>query len=151
MYIKKSIAKKVITKDSFNNDNGFLIELKKEGNKTANYLTVANPGCFKGYHLHKERAANYVCISGEVEVIMYYFENDKVLKEVVCLKQGDSLHIPKMIATALNNNSDKEVWIVNSPDPFYNPDYKDEQVEFTEIQCENECLYNFFVKNKDLL
>jgi dTDP-4-dehydrorhamnose 3,5-epimerase-like enzyme len=146
MKIEKGIAKKVITKDSLNNKNGFLIELKKEGDKTANYLTVADPGCFKGYHLHKERAANYVCISGEVEVIMYYFEKGKVLKEVVLLKQGDSLHIPKLVATALNNKSDKEAWIVNSPEPFYDPSYKGEQVEFTEEECNNECLYNFFVE-----
>jgi dTDP-4-dehydrorhamnose 3,5-epimerase-like enzyme len=147
--IKKSKAKKVITKDNSNKENGFLIELKKDGNKTSSYLTVAYPGCFKGYHLHRERAANYVCISGEVEVIMYSLKEDKVLKEAVHLTQGDSLHIPSMVATALNNMSNKEAWIVNFPEPFYDPDYKDEQVEFTYSECINGGLKTFLLNHKE--
>ena len=64
-------AKKITTKDLSGNENGFLIEMFKDGNKTVAYLTCAKPGAFKGYHLHKVRAARYVCIKGTMKVILY--------------------------------------------------------------------------------
>ncbi len=43
-------AKKVTTYDHGQKENGFLIELYKDGDKTTAYLTAATPGAFKGYH-----------------------------------------------------------------------------------------------------
>ena len=52
-------AKKVITYAHDGSENGWLIELWKDGPKTTAYLTAASPGSFKGYHLHRVRAARY--------------------------------------------------------------------------------------------
>ena len=67
-------AKKVQTRDHSGNDNGFLIELFKDsdtGQKTEVYLTAAIPGAFKGYHLHRVRAARYVALKGIMKITLY--------------------------------------------------------------------------------
>lgn len=35
------------------------------------------------------------------------------------------------------NIGEVDGWLVNYPDPAYDPNLKDEQVDFTEEQCEN--------------
>ena len=42
------------------------------------------------------------------------------------------LFIPKDIATGLENIGDEDAWMVNYPDPAYDPTLTDEQVEYTE-------------------
>ena len=66
-------AKKVITRDHSGKENGFLMELFKsyDGKKTEAYLTAAKPGAFKGYHLHRVRAARYVCVKGKMKITLY--------------------------------------------------------------------------------
>jgi hypothetical protein len=39
------------------------------------------------------------------------------------------LHRP--IATGLQNIGEEEAWLINYPDPAYDPDLSDEQVEYT--------------------
>lgn len=120
-------AKIVKTFDFNNKENGYLIELQKDGNLTTAYMTVAYPGTFKGYHLHKVRAANYTCIRGKIDVILYTSAG----REVYTLQQGDQLHIPRNIPTGLSNNYNEESWIINHPNPAYDPDLKDEQIDYT--------------------
>src|SRR5437667_371490 len=62
-------AKKVITYAHDGSENGWLIELSKDGRKTTAYLTAASSGSFKGYHLHRVRAARYVCVRGRMKII----------------------------------------------------------------------------------
>ena len=64
-------AKKVITYAHDGSENGWLIELSKDGRKTTAYLTAASSGSFKGYHLHRVRAARYVCVRGRMKIIVY--------------------------------------------------------------------------------
>ena len=59
------------TFDHQGNDNGFLIEIFKDGDKTSAYLSAAYPGAFKGYHLHRVRAARYICLRGRMRIILY--------------------------------------------------------------------------------
>ncbi len=64
-------AKKVATYTAEREENGFLIELfkdKQTGEKTEVYLTAAKPGAFKGYHLHRVRAARYVALKGKMRL-----------------------------------------------------------------------------------
>lgn len=127
-------AKKVITYDYAKNVNGFLIEMFKDGRKTAVYLSAAKPGAFKGYHLHRVRAANYICLKGKMKLILY---KDKQREEYILdAASPKRLHIPNNIATGLQNIGDEEGWLVNFPDPAYDPDLKDEQVEYTEEELE---------------
>lgn len=129
-------AKKVTTYDHSKNENGFLIELfkdKETGAKTEVYLTAATPGAFKGYHLHRVRAARYVAIKGIMKITLYN-PGDPASKEehILDASKPTRLFIPKDIATGLENIGQEEAWLVNYPDPPYDPSLKDEQVEYTE-------------------
>ncbi len=123
-------AKQVTTFDHSKNENGFLTELFKDDKKTVFYLSAAKPGAFKGYHLHRVRAARYICIKGKIKVILY---KDKIREEhILDAKKPSRLFIPPHIATGLQNIGDEEAWLINYPDPAYDPDLKNEQVEYTE-------------------
>ena len=123
-------AKQVKTYDHSKNENGFLTELFKDGEKTTVYLSAAKPGAFKGHHLHRVRTARYMCIKGKIKVILY---KDKVREEhILDAKNPQRLFIPTHVATGLLNIGDEEAWLINYPDPSYDPSLKDEQVEYTE-------------------
>src|SRR6185369_14018304 len=131
------IAKKVPTKDHQNQPNGWLMELYKDkdsGQKTEAYLTAAFPGAFKGYHLHRVRAARYVAVKGKMKVICYEQKDGKWVPTEFILSADNPqrLFIPKNIATGLENIGDEEAWLINYPDPAYDPNLKDEQVEYTQ-------------------
>jgi dTDP-4-dehydrorhamnose 3,5-epimerase-like enzyme len=125
-------AKKVQTKDHSGNENGFLIELYKYGIKTVAYLTAAAPGAFKGYHLHRVRAARYVCVKGKMKIILHKPGTAEREEHILDASKPQRLFIPKDIATGLENIGDEEAWLVNYPDPAYDPELKDEQVEYSE-------------------
>lgn len=135
--ITSESAKKVPTRDYTGNENGFLIELfkdKETGKKTDIYLSTALPGAFKGYHLHRVRGARYVCLKGVMKIITYERENDAWVRSehILDSQKPERLFIPKDVATGLQNIGTEEGWLVNYPDPAYDPDLKDEQVEYTE-------------------
>ena len=127
-------AKRVPTYDSSGAENGWLTELYKDGGKTIAYLTAAKPGAFKGYHLHRVRAARYVCIRGRMRIILYV--DGERQEHVLDASQPRRLFIPANVATGLENIGDEEAWLINYPDPPYNPSLKDEQVEYTQEELE---------------
>ena len=128
----ENTAKKVVTYDLGGKENGWLMELFKDGDKTAAYLSAALPGAFKGYHLHRVRAARYVCLKGTMKIILYINGN----REEHELTPGKTLTIPKNIPTGLLNAGDEEAWLINYPDPPYDPSLKDEQVDYTQEELE---------------
>lgn len=130
-------SKKVGTKDHSGEDNGFLIELYKDGDKTVAYLTAAKPGAFKGYHLHRVRAARYVCVKGRMKIILQTPGKQDREEYILDASKPQRLFIPKDIATGLENIGDEEAWLINYPDPPYDPSLKDEQVEYTEEDLAN--------------
>jgi dTDP-4-dehydrorhamnose 3,5-epimerase-like enzyme len=113
------------------------VELFKDGEKTVAYLTAAAPGAFKGYHLHRVRAARYVCVKGRMRIILYLPGDEdggprwKREEHILDASEPTRLFIPKNVATGLENIGDEEAWLVNYPDPPYDPSLKDEQVEYT--------------------
>ena len=127
-------AKKVITYDHSGKENGWLVELYKDGDKTTAYLTAAAPGAFKGYHLHRIRAARYVCVRGRMKIVLYV--GGKRQEHVLDAASPRRLFIPPNVATGLQNIGDEEAWLVNYPDPPYDPSLKDEQVEYSEAELE---------------
>lgn len=131
--VSKDLAKKITTHGPDGKPNGYLIELFKEGKKTTTYISTVDPGKFKGYHLHKVREANYVCIKGKVRIILYTEAGRE--EHVLSADQPERLHIPTNVPTGLSNEWKTEAWIINDPNPAYDPDLKDEQVEYTEDQC----------------
>lgn len=126
--VSEETAKKVSTYNLEGKENGFLIELYKDENKTVAYLTAAFPGAFKGYHMHRVRASRYICIKGTMKIILYI--NGKFEDHI--LTAGKRLNIPKNVPTGLKNIGDEEAWLINYPDPPYDPSLKDEQVDYTE-------------------
>ena len=143
--VKTEEAKKVVTYDLDKSENGFLIELLKEGDKTAAYLTAAQPGAFKGYHLHTIRASRYVCIKGVMKIILYV--NGVREEHVLDFSKPTRLYIPKNIPTGLQNIGSEEAWLVNFPDPHYDPLLKDEQVDFTQEDLEQGKADFYYSKN----
>lgn len=133
-------AKKIGTKDAKGQDNGHLLEMFKsqDGIKTEVYLSAALPGAFKGYHLHRVRAARYVCLRGKMKIITYQREGEKWVRSENILDATipQRLFIPKDVATGLENIGTEEGWLVNYPNPAYDPGLKDEQVEYTQEELE---------------
>ena len=135
--VRTEPAKKVTTYDHSKQENGFLIELfkdKESGEKTEAYLTAAAPGAFKGYHLHRVRAARYVALKGKMKITTYEYMDGKWEKTETILDalSPTRMFIPKDIATGLENIGTEEAWLINYPDPPYNPSLRDEQGEYTE-------------------
>jgi dTDP-4-dehydrorhamnose 3,5-epimerase-like enzyme len=130
-------AKKIITFDHKKEENGFLTELYKDGDKTVAYLTAAKTGAFKGYHLHRVRAARYVCVKGRMRITLIK-PGDKTREEYILdSTKPERLFIPKDIATGLENIGDEEGWLINYPEPAYDPHLSDEQVEYTLEELES--------------
>ena len=134
-------AKKIKTYDHQGTENGWLMELfkdKETGQKTEAYLTAALPGAFKGYHLHRVRAARYVCLKGRMKIICYEQNGGKWTSSEFLLSADNPqrLFIPKNVATGLENIGTEEAWLINYPDPAYDPSLKDEQVEYTKEELE---------------
>lgn len=134
-HVKTETAKKVTTYDLSQKDNGFLIELFKEGDKTLAYLTCAKPGAFKGYHLHRIRAARYICIKGTMKIILYV--DGKREEHILSAEKLPRLFIPNNVPTGLENVGTEDAWLINFPDPPYDPTLKDEQVDFTQEECDS--------------
>lgn len=134
-------AKKVSTYDHLGRLNGWLMELYKDkqtGQKTESYLTAALPGAFKGYHLHRVRAARYVALKGKMKIICYEQKDGKWHRAEFILDSANPqrLFIPKNTATGLQNIGTEEAWLINYPNPAYDPGLKDEQVEYTMEELE---------------
>lgn len=139
--IETQEVKKVKTYDAQGQENGWLMELYKDketGLKTEGYLTAALPGAFKGYHLHRVRAARYVAVKGKMKITTYEQLDRKWVKSETILEAGVSkrMFIPKNVATGLENIGSEEAWLINYPDPAYDPSLKDEQVEYTKEELE---------------
>lgn len=126
--VKEEAAKKAVTYDLDGKENGFLLELFKDGEKTVAYISATAVGAFKGYHLHRIRSARYICIKGTMKITL--FINGR--KEEHILTPGKRLYIPKNTPTGLQNIGNEEAWLINYPDPPYDPSLKDEQVDYTE-------------------
>jgi len=133
--IKKGNVKVIQTKDLGGNTNGCVIELEKNGKLTTKYASVASPGCFKGYHAHKVREANYICVHGTILVETIEFIDGEILETRTKLDVGDTLHIPINVPTALWNQTGEKAIIINTPQPPYDPDLKDEQVDLTLVEA----------------
>ena len=133
-------GKKVETKNHEGQVNGWLMEMFKspDGSKTEVYLSAALPGAFKGYHLHRVRAARYVCLKGKMKIITYEQLGGKWtrVENILNSEIPQRLFIPKNVATGLENIGSEEGWLVNYPDPAYDPGLKDEQVEYTQQELE---------------
>lgn len=133
--IRREPCKKVITKDGQGNPNGFLIELYKDGDKTVAYLTAAYPKAFKGYHLHSVRSSHYVCLKGAMKITVV--EGTKKVEHILRGDQPERLFLPTNAWIGLENIGDEEAWLINYPNPAYDPNLKGEQQDRTREDVES--------------
>lgn len=128
-------CKRVRTFDGEQQENGFLVELAKQGTGTLAYITSIAPGGHKGYHLHKRRSCNFVVLKGTVRVVLV---DDPCRQEFDLTDQCfQRLHVPPGIALALKNLGDEEAWVFNHSEPPYDPAEANEQVERSFEEIEN--------------
>jgi dTDP-4-dehydrorhamnose 3,5-epimerase-like enzyme len=132
--VKEEECKKIPTKDLEGQENGFLQEMFVGDGKTLAYLSCAKPGAFKGYHLHKVRGARYVCVKGEMKIILYVGGIRE--EHILSVENKKRLYIPPGVPTGLENIGNEDAWLINLPDPPYDPNLKDEQVDYTLEQVE---------------
>jgi len=132
-------AKVVTTYSEDGNVNGSLKEMYKDRDKTVVYMTSVKPGATKGYHLHRVRAARYFPAIGKVKIILWKPGTPESEREEYMLdsEKPQRLFIPKDVATLLINEESEEAFFINFPDPAYDPNLKDEQVEYTEEELKS--------------
>lgn len=130
--IRREPCKKVTTTDSTGAPNGFLIELYKDGSKTTVYLTAALPKAFKGYHCHTVRASHLVCLKGKMKVTVV--DGPQRVEHVLDGTKPERLLIPTGVWIGYENIGDEEAWMINFPEPAYDPAVKGEQREKTRAE-----------------
>lgn len=130
-------CKKVTTYAADSKDeNGRLIELFKDGDKTVLYLTVAKPGAFKGYHLHRIRESRYVCLKGKVKITVV--DGKEKTEHTLDASAPERLFLPTNVYIGIENIGEEEAWLVNYPNPPYDPSLKDEQLDKTPQEIEQQ-------------
>lgn len=134
--IRRESCKKVTTKDSQQAPNGFLVELYKDGPKTVLYLTAAYPKAFKGYHRHTVRASHYVCLRGRMKITVV--EGKEKVEHILNGDQPERLYLPTNVWIGLENIGDEEAWLINFPEPAYDPSLAGEQEEQTAEEIERQ-------------
>lgn len=87
------------------------------------YLTVVNPGCFKGPHLHLKRRGLLSCIRGVVTVVTRL--GQEYHEQLLCAGV-DAFEIPPGVAAAIYNTGDEEAFVLNMPSPPWRKDEPDE-------------------------
>lgn len=127
--IMVSQCKRVTTYGLDGKENGYLVELAKDGAKTTAYLTVAYPGSFKGYHMHLRRTGNFVVMRGKVKITIVRGKQ----KEEFVLDESNPrrITVPVMAYAGIENVGDSDAWMLNFPQPAYDPDDKGEQQEMS--------------------
>jgi dTDP-4-dehydrorhamnose 3,5-epimerase-like enzyme len=130
MKAKLTQCKEIITYDKNGRENGSIIELLKDGQKTTLFITTIKPGVFKGYHIHKRRTNRFVCIKGSLELFVYNPNDQKELKLGMDAEYPEVLTIPPRLAIGIENQGIVDGWLLNFPDPPYDPEDKDEQENY---------------------
>lgn len=133
--IKKEPCKKVTTFDvKTRESNGHLIELYKDNDKTVVYLSAASPGAFKGYHLHTVRKSHYVPLRGKMKVtVVSGLEKEEYILDSA---NPQRLLLPTNVYIGLENIGHEEAWLINFPDPAYDPNLKGEQLDKSREEIE---------------
>lgn len=135
--VQKEACKKVPTYAvGTKQENGYLIELFTEGDQTVVYLTATFPKSFKGYHLHQVRRGRMICLRGRLKFTIV--EGQKKIEHILDAAMPERLTLPTNVYIGIENIGDEEAWLVNFPDPPYDPSLKDEQLEKTPAAIEEQ-------------
>jgi mannose-6-phosphate isomerase-like protein (cupin superfamily) len=133
MNVRTVEHKKIITTDDTGAINGFLLPLfnikekffKKGKEPQQVYLTTILPFKNKGPHLHHIRTGFFTCILGDVKIILKTSDGYREFKS------GEnnnylSVEVPVGVPALVENIGSKEAFILNMPNPAWEPNMKDE-------------------------
>ena len=131
--IRTKINKKIITRNTADQPNGFLVPIYnvhdgffEPGMEPQQvYLTVIAPYQVKGPHLHFIRTGSFTCIKGNVRLIL------KTGKGYECLESGEqheycTVVVPAGTPAALQNRGNEDAYVLNMPNPAWTPTMNDE-------------------------
>lgn len=138
--VKIKPCKKVDTFDAERNPNGWLLELVSEVDsftkhlKGQMYLSVAEPGTFKGFHLHAISTYYVICIKGRVQEIIY---KDRKTKQIVEMGDDDfkTVELPKGYPHAIHNIGSEQAYVLIYRYPGWDPNVK-EQLDISPDEIE---------------
>ncbi len=65
-----------------------------------------------------------------MKIILY--SNGVKEEHILDAAEPKRMFIPANVATGMQNIGSEEAWLINFPDPPYDPELKDEQAEYTE-------------------
>jgi dTDP-4-dehydrorhamnose 3,5-epimerase len=90
------------------------------------YLATINSGVVKGWHLHTKQTQNYVCIKGNIKLVLYDKRPEsstyKQLQEIYIGELNHSrVKIPFGICNGYVSIGNKEAWVINVSDLEHSP------------------------------
>lgn len=124
-------VKPVVTRGKDGEYNGWLLPIwnatESDYRPDQLYLTVVNPGCVKGPHLHLKRAGRFVCVKGNVKIVTRtldayteHFTGDEVTNGFQVVS------VPPGVAAAIYNVGDVPAYVLNMPTPAWTPEDQDD-------------------------
>ena len=126
---------RIETTDASGESNGYLVPLwnvhEQDWIPDQVYLTVIAPHSQKGPHLHKKRCGRFVCIKGNVEIILRRALHPQCPGVYEHQWTGEDhgygmIEVPPATGAALMNHSDEPAFVINMPTPAWLPDDQDE-------------------------
>lgn len=120
--------RRITTKGAEGRENGWILPIwhVDSGLKVDQvYLTAVAPGERKGPHLHKVRCGRFVCVKGNVRIVIR--ENGKYRHAY----SGDrhdftEVYVAPGCPAAIYNDSHEEALVLNMPSPPWRADEQDE-------------------------
>ena len=70
-----------------------------------------------------------------MKIILYV--NGKREEHILSAENLQRLYIPANVPNGLVNIGNEDGWLVNYPDPAYDPNLKDEQLDFTQEELDS--------------
>lgn len=136
--VKIKPCKKVETRNQKGKPNGWLLEVMSDRDgftkhiKGQVYLTVAEPGEFKGYHLHAQSDYFVTCLRGKIKEIIY---KSRTKKQEIKMGDGDfkTVFLPKGYPHAIQNTGKESAYVLVYRYPAWDPDVK-EQLDITKAE-----------------
>lgn len=139
-------CKKVATKHTDGTSNGWLLELQGDQDGFTEklvgqfYITVADPGAVKGYHIHALATYHVTCLKGRVRSTVY---RDRHSKQSVEMGDGDfkTIKYPPGGAHLIENIGDEPAYVLIYRYPSWSPDVA-EQLDIAPEEIETEAAWN---------
>jgi len=122
------MSRRIETKNEAGDPNGWLLPIwhVDSGLKVDQvYLTAVAPGKRKGPHLHMVRCGRFVCVRGNVRIVIR--ENGRY-RHAYSGERSDSaeVYVAPGCAAAIYNDGTEEALVLNMPSPPWRADDQDD-------------------------